>query len=155
MKLLLFLFGLVNLFAFASASPLVAEYNVSNPLVGRDTSDKVTPTLCTWDTAQPWVESWDFNVGIAIDDLAKRGGRCYGRANDCGQIACHGDAHIVLCNDNDYDIYPDCTYLSTYADDIRTDCQYFSWTSSKWYTGGQKFDTDHYNIIVKDPKGAC
>ncbi|KAH8670331.1 hypothetical protein BGZ60DRAFT_527804 [Tricladium varicosporioides] len=52
---------------------------------------------------------------------------------------------------NFYGITPSCYYLATYAEDLTGVCGYFYY--GRFFTPGtcgQEFDTDHYNIIVRE-----
>jgi hypothetical protein len=48
---------------------------------------------------------------------------------------------------NGYSINPALPYLASYAQDIINDCQ------NNGLAGGQEFDSDHYNIIVRGNNG--
>jgi hypothetical protein len=88
--------------------------------------------------------------------LGNRGCRVGGRS--CTRISCSYRSAIWLCNDNDWEIAPACNYLLEYAGNIIGKCKrtnYFScrtcpfgvWTD---HVTGQQFDTDRYNIIVRE-----
>jgi hypothetical protein len=94
--------------------------------------------------------------------------RCAIGSDTCLNLGCFGDAVVQLCNDvvfplpsshallkylqNSYAIAPDCGYLASYADTIITHCVWFDRGGNQGLTGGQMFDTDGYNVIVKKAK---
>jgi len=63
----------------------------------------------------------DLNSGIS---QLKRinGNKCSTRGRSCIRTQCHGNAAIVLCNDNSYTIDVRCTDIARMAEDIRRDC---------------------------------
>ncbi|CAG8954069.1 hypothetical protein HYFRA_00009170 [Hymenoscyphus fraxineus] len=67
------------------------------------------------------------------------------QSNTCQRLTCYGSGEIRLCNDNDYQICPNLSYLASYAEDIVRACNY----PDNQYVCGQYFDTDGYNVIVK------
>lgn len=51
---------------------------------------------------------------------------------------------------NPYHIAPNCAYLGSYAQDLVASCSYTTYAPIDDQTGGQEFDTDGYNIIVRE-----
>jgi len=54
----------------------------------------------------------------------------------------------MILQQNSYDIWPNCGYLASYAQDIENSCSIDD--ADVWFTGGQEFDSDKYNVIVRD-----
>ena len=77
--------------------------------------------------------------------LASVGGSCMVDANSCIRMACLNTSGLYLCNGNDYQIAPSCSYLATYSLDIEESCQQQQYSQS---LSGQEFDTDNYNVVV-------
>ncbi|CAG8975948.1 hypothetical protein HYALB_00007079 [Hymenoscyphus albidus] len=73
-------------------------------------------------------------------------GSCYVNGLSCTRLRCLRGVGLFLCNDNHYEIHPNCDFMGTYGDSLIAQCT--------WATGGgtcgQMFDTDGYNIILKD-----
>ncbi|CAG8974640.1 hypothetical protein HYALB_00012108 [Hymenoscyphus albidus] len=122
---------------------------------------------CCWQIGQGWDVGGADNVAIAANNLKALGGKVGVYGYKCEQISCHDDTEIVLCNDvangsmkNAYYINPDAPYLASYAEDILRDCYLYQWFGDhrEWFSCGQYFDTDHYNVIVRRPQnqyGRC
>ncbi|KAH7311052.1 hypothetical protein BKA65DRAFT_413350 [Rhexocercosporidium sp. MPI-PUGE-AT-0058] len=107
---------------------------------------------------QPWVDvrlrtlSESINSLLLLATLIKR---CPVNARSCTKLSCENEAAIVLCNDNKYAIAPNCGYLASYAQDIYNRCQRWDFGWRDWVSGGQKFDTDNYNVIVSRRAKDC
>jgi hypothetical protein len=72
-------------------------------------------------------------------------------AKSCSRISCSYDSAIYLCNDNGQYIEPASAYIASYAQDLVNLCTTGSFDKFPDYrkTGGQEFDSDGYNVIVK------
>ncbi|KUJ09226.1 uncharacterized protein LY89DRAFT_598214 [Mollisia scopiformis] len=106
------------------------------------------PPLCIPVPGQDWGNA---DAGLIQDGInylsGLQGGCCVGPTS-CVRISCSWNSAIFLCNDNGYTICPNCGYLATYASDMINDCS--SWNGGdSIIVGGQLFDSDHYNIIVR------
>ncbi|EPE31764.1 hypothetical protein GLAREA_11846 [Glarea lozoyensis ATCC 20868] len=62
-------------------------------------------------------------------------------------LGCNRAAEVVLCNDKPYTINPSKQYLRTYMDDIVRQCQRNIGGLNT--VCGQNFDTDGYNVIMR------
>jgi hypothetical protein len=67
--------------------------------------------------------------------------------------------HVANLLKNPYWINPATAYMAQYVGDISHYCQTNIISTPggglNWNTGGQEFDTDHYNIIARDNAGFC
>ena len=131
---------------------------------------QVQPPIC-WP-----VPGWDWGLAGAgaIEDgvkyLETLNARLKMDANACSHINCSYNSAIWLCNDvsiieppslfvasfntwfelqNPYLIYPASPYLASYAQDLLNYCSNFNEEPKMQKVGGQEFDTDNYNIIVR------
>ncbi|KAH6680326.1 hypothetical protein B0J14DRAFT_578375 [Halenospora varia] len=128
------------------------------------TGNKRGPPLCCWKLGFGW--DWDsanandiLRDADYLDAVARTGNVCGVDARTCVRIACSNQSGIVLCNDNNYPIYPQCDYMASYARDIVYACTMGIPTSrnpgADVRTCGQEFDTDNYNIIVRKETNNC
>ncbi|KUJ24691.1 uncharacterized protein LY89DRAFT_727709 [Mollisia scopiformis] len=118
----------------------------NNP-VNLDKRSKMLPPLCIPVAGQNWQWTLYSPIDAGIKYLKNLQGGCAVGARSCVRISCSYNGAIYLCNDNNYAIAPSCYYLATYAEDISRDC----WIRWHWkaYVGGQEFDTDNYNVVVR------
>ncbi|KAH9211540.1 hypothetical protein DL95DRAFT_273799, partial [Leptodontidium sp. 2 PMI_412] len=109
-------------------------------------------TFCIPVSGQPWVGVRLRTLSESINSLLLLLGtirkRCPVNALSCTRPRCENETAIVLCNDNNYAITPNCGYLASYAQDIYDRCRRWDFGWGDWVSGGQEFDTDRYNIIV-------
>jgi hypothetical protein len=67
--------------------------------------------------------------------------------------------HVANLLKNSYWINPATAYMAQYIGDIGHYCQsnivQLPNGGLDWATGGQEFDTDHYNVIARDNAGFC
>lgn len=85
-------------------------------MVSRSPSSK-EHIVCCEDTEQPWYYAYVNKIKEKIETLKERGGSCAVAAGPsmCVDLTCDDEHEIVLCNGNDFPIYPNCDYLATYA----------------------------------------
>ncbi|CAG8951486.1 hypothetical protein HYFRA_00007402 [Hymenoscyphus fraxineus] len=103
----------------------------------------------------PWAEV--NTIQRVIPSL--QGRRCFVKAHNYAIIGSGGLNAILLYNDNDFDIEPDCGYLGSYAQDIIDYCngqlnlgKFLNGPDSfrkAWFVVGQRMDTDGYNVVVR------
>ncbi|KUJ19191.1 uncharacterized protein LY89DRAFT_479656 [Mollisia scopiformis] len=105
--------------------------------------------LCWPVPSQDWSLCSVSVIGQGITYLDNFNGLCGVGANSCVRISCSYSSAIYLCNDNDYGITPTCPYMGSYAQDIINDCSHCEGPND-CVTCGQEFDSDNYNIIVRD-----
>ncbi|RDL34424.1 uncharacterized protein BP5553_07552 [Venustampulla echinocandica] len=99
----------------------------------------------------PGHKDWDYANGDRIAEgirYLKGIDICDVGPQTCVRISCSWSAGIFLCNDNDHAIFPKCNYIASYAQDLIGKCSVFP-VFNGFYTCGQKFDTDRYNVIVR------
>ncbi|KAH6673094.1 hypothetical protein B0J14DRAFT_592401 [Halenospora varia] len=146
---------------FKDAHPdVVANNNITasgHALAERALENKAALNCCGANPGPPL--DWYFaengvirNEGIPY--LQNFHGLCGVGARNCVRVSCSYDSAIRLCNDNYYDIYPNCAYIASYAADLVDRCGYF--LTRGWIhvpaTCGQEFDTDNYNVIVREER---
>ncbi|KAG4443350.1 hypothetical protein IFR05_001139 [Cadophora sp. M221] len=62
-------------------------------------------------------------------------------------------SEILLCNDSDKAINPFCVWIASYAVDISKRCHStYNDARPRGLVGGQEFDTDGFNVIVRKDK---
>ncbi|CAG8952901.1 hypothetical protein HYFRA_00007615 [Hymenoscyphus fraxineus] len=102
---------------------------------------------CCADNNQHWDPTFSFLIMQGSAHLKKQN-RLPIQGQACKQIWTDGTSgEIVLCNDNDFDLWPDAKYIASYADDILAKC-----ATSTGLVCGQAFDDTHYNVIAKKPQ---
>ncbi|RDL38352.1 uncharacterized protein BP5553_02692 [Venustampulla echinocandica] len=72
-------------------------------------------------------------------------------ASSCVRIGCSWNSAIYLCNDNRFKITPMCNYIASYAKDLIDKCSEYPPVHT-FLTCGQEFDTDGYNVIVREDR---
>lgn len=178
MKFPLMIMALIDLFALTTAKPTSAEVlsvlkgrNKSGLICCDQTAQpwvivqsllmiiyKNTATLFSPSTHSQKIQTnpplqqtyvATYSILAEITALKARGGKCIANGRSCVQIACTDFAEVVLCNDNDFRIEPNCEYLASYAFDILGACNFHDVNQDNYRTCGQEFDSDRYNIIVK------
>ncbi|KAH8670332.1 hypothetical protein BGZ60DRAFT_563820 [Tricladium varicosporioides] len=143
---------------FKDAYPdVVASNNITangHALVERAPDNKSDLNCCGANPGPPL--DWGFAENNVIryegiPYLQQFHGLCGVGARSCVRVSCSYDSAIHLCNDNYFDIYPNCAYIASYATDLVDRCGYF--VTRGWFhvsaTCGQEFDTDNYNVIVR------
>ncbi|EPE28261.1 hypothetical protein GLAREA_09381 [Glarea lozoyensis ATCC 20868] len=105
---------------------------------------------CCRNNAQGWKYASTDRIQEGIRYL-QRFDICDVGPRTCNQISCSYDSAIILCNDNNYGIRPNCRYIASYATDLVTWCNWEMFTQ----VCGQEFDTDHYNVVVRKPDRHC
>ncbi|PMD36498.1 hypothetical protein L207DRAFT_532119 [Hyaloscypha variabilis F] len=108
-------------------------------------------TLSPMSSHPDWQEAEIFDVGVCAGFLFGINARISvgaGRGT-CAQICCDDGDKVFACNDNSYAIDPASSYLASYVLDIVSDC----WDQFGDTVGGQEFDTDDYNVIVRGNGG--
>ncbi|KUJ18783.1 uncharacterized protein LY89DRAFT_717320 [Mollisia scopiformis] len=126
--------------------------SVATHLAARDSNVELVPRsktnmLCYPVNAQNWGPAWIPYLYDAINKLSVLGdGDCYvdGGPRWCVMLTCSRGDGIWLCNDNMYPISPNCGYLASYAWDMVFQCTHND------LTGGQEFDSDGYNVVVRN-----
>ncbi|PVH69215.1 hypothetical protein DL98DRAFT_626085 [Cadophora sp. DSE1049] len=108
---------------------------------------------------QSWDKARKHYIEDGINYLNHVKAWCHAPANSCVRVSCSWRAAIYLCNDNNHEIDTACNYISTFAQDMVDKCTSYNWrrvfTSggyTRWVTGGQEFDTDRFNVVVRDDK---
>ncbi|KAH8764573.1 hypothetical protein BGZ57DRAFT_990518 [Hyaloscypha finlandica] len=105
--------------------------------------NKVLPPLCIPVRGWPWIGAIPSVIRDGITYLNNLNTRVDIGAHACARISCSYSSAIFLCNDNDVTISPASPYLATYAQDLIDLCR------SGKRAGGQLFDSDRYNIIMR------
>ncbi|KUJ23865.1 uncharacterized protein LY89DRAFT_744404 [Mollisia scopiformis] len=128
---------------------VAAKFASRDAAVNLFARNKSPPVLC-WPVAG---QDWSFCNAATIQDginyLDNFDGLCGVPGTTCVRISCSYNAAIYLCNDNAYGITPNCAYMASYATDIINDCVFYD-DQGNAYVCGQEFDTDGYNIIVRE-----
>ncbi|PMD59977.1 uncharacterized protein K444DRAFT_663547 [Hyaloscypha bicolor E] len=108
--------------------------------------NKILPPLCIPVSGWPWVGATPSAIQDGISYLKNLNTRINIDAHACSRISCSYSSAIFLCNDNDVTISPASPYLATYAQDLN---HLMDLCRSGKKAGGQLFDTDRYNIIMR------
>ncbi|PVH83074.1 hypothetical protein DL98DRAFT_413502, partial [Cadophora sp. DSE1049] len=96
---------------------------------------------------QNWTPANIYVIDDGIDYLRKVKALCWVDGHACSRISCSYNSAITLCNVTPNKMGLSCTYMASYAQDLRDRCshlkgyQYIS-------VGGQAWDTDGYNVNV-------
>ncbi|KAI1661838.1 hypothetical protein F4813DRAFT_398363 [Daldinia decipiens] len=96
-----------------------------------------------------------FRIEEGIDYLKGIKGRCHMGPGPrvCTRISCSYKSAIWWCNDNDHDIYMDCSLWSQYAQDIVDACQTHDASAR---VRGQKFNNEqNWNVMVGFDNDHC
>jgi hypothetical protein len=128
---------------------------VSPSLITQSHFSQIMPPLCAPVAGQDWTAAFMSHIDAGIFYLNNLHTRLGVSAKSCARISCSYDSTIYLCNDNGGYIEPASTYIASYAQDLVNLCTTGSFTKFPAYrkTGGQEFDSDRYNVIVK--KDSC
>ncbi|KAI1462921.1 uncharacterized protein F4812DRAFT_469662 [Daldinia caldariorum] len=88
-----------------------------------------------------------FRIEQGIEYLKGIQGRCHVGPGPrvCTRVSCSYESAISWCNDNDHDIFIDCSLWSLYAQDILDACQTHDASNR---VRGQKFNDENWNILV-------
>ncbi|TVY78243.1 hypothetical protein LSUE1_G003224 [Lachnellula suecica] len=108
--------------------------------------------ICIPVSGQSWTWALTVDIQNGINTINSIGGSLGVNGHQCARLSCNGGAPgagIFLCNDNDYKITPGLNYMATYANDIKNKCL-INIPFGNQVSGGQEFDSDNYNIIVKE-----
>ncbi|KAE9373604.1 hypothetical protein N431DRAFT_535069 [Stipitochalara longipes BDJ] len=120
-------------------------------VIGRAALNKILPPLCVPVGNWGWQSTLTGYITDGVTYLNRIGGRLSISAHSCSRISCSYNSAIYLCNDNPGTIDPATVYIASYAQDLINLCSFED--LSPWgdasYTGGQEFDTDKYNVIVR------
>ncbi|CAG8975504.1 hypothetical protein HYALB_00012280 [Hymenoscyphus albidus] len=73
-------------------------------------------------------------------------GDCWVGAKKCSRISCSYYSAISLCNDNDYEIHPRCSYMAQYVEAILNKCG--TTVANEPCTGRLNRDTDNNYVTV-------
>ncbi|PVH81794.1 hypothetical protein DL98DRAFT_530847 [Cadophora sp. DSE1049] len=103
---------------------------------------------------QNWEKASDLPINNGIRSLQTNRLFCNVPAHTCVRVSCSSNAEIRVCNDSNLEIKPYCAWIASYAFDISKKC-YSTWGIARpqGLVGGQYFDTDGFNVIVK--KDTC
>ncbi|KAF4626802.1 hypothetical protein G7Y89_g11356 [Cudoniella acicularis] len=112
--------------------------------------DEKTGLFCVPIPGWDWTGADIQRIGQGIQYLDNVDAYCIANGHSCSRISCSYNSDIWLCNDNDGPIYNGCSYMATFAQDIINSCSVdlapVTWTT---IAGGQEFDTNDFNIIVR------
>ncbi|CZR56164.1 uncharacterized protein PAC_06052 [Phialocephala subalpina] len=115
-------------------------------LVGRN---KIQPGLCCPFAGQNWNWADAGRIQEGVQYLDHVQALCGVGPRSCVRVSCSWRSAIYLCNDNDYGITPNCGYIGSYASDLINQCVLYN-PIGQGYVCGQEFDTDRYNVIVRE-----
>ncbi|KAF4615549.1 hypothetical protein G7Y89_g15311 [Cudoniella acicularis] len=118
----------------------------------RDPKPKtITDLFCIPIAGQDWTKARTQYINDGIDYLNTVDAFCNCGGQSCVRISCSWNSAIYLCNDNDDEIWNACDYMATFAQDIVDQCT-TTYPPPVWTTrsGGQEFDSNNFNIIVRD-----
>ncbi|PVH88222.1 hypothetical protein DL98DRAFT_508926 [Cadophora sp. DSE1049] len=76
-------------------------------------------------------------------------------AKSCSRVSCSYDSAIIVCNDSFVHHHHSCKYIASYAQDILDKCSVYTREDKTWRVGGQEWDTDRYNVIVRYEESRC
>jgi hypothetical protein len=121
------------------------------PLISPNHSQEMPP-LCIPIRGWNWATAYMPDIQAGVVYLDNLNTRINIGPTSCSRISCSWNGAIYLCNDNPYSIQPASPYLASYAQDLINICTTGSDDHYPDYkrTGGQEFDTDGYNIIVRE-----
>ncbi|KAN0098402.1 hypothetical protein V8E51_014065 [Hyaloscypha variabilis] len=121
-------------------------------VTSRAVLNKEMPPLCIPIRGWNWVTAYMPDIQAGVVYLDNLNTRINIGPTSCSRISCSWNGAIYLCNDNPYSIQPASPYLASYAQDLINICTTGSDDHYPDYkrTGGQEFDTDGYNIIVRE-----
>ncbi|TVY15182.1 hypothetical protein LARI1_G008051 [Lachnellula arida] len=133
----------------ATYGPSTADGNVarSDTVLSRD-ADSKDGVHCIPIGGQNWQYANSAAIAQSVKDLQSRGGSIHVNGHSCARLSCLTSSAIFLCNDNNDGIAPQLNYIASYASDIINRCGVSPFTPA--LAAGQEFDTDHYNVIVRE-----
>ncbi|KAK0106889.1 hypothetical protein ONS95_003608 [Cadophora gregata] len=99
-------------------------------------------------SGQNWYPAKDWAIINGIDYLQKVTASCGVGAHKCSRVSCSYNSGIRLCNNNDYERSFSCTWIASFAEDIRENCRYRPDPHGIDLVGGQAWDTENYNVCV-------
>ncbi|TVY41173.1 hypothetical protein LOCC1_G006673 [Lachnellula occidentalis] len=130
--------------------PSTADGNVtrSDSVLSRDTDAK-SSLQCIPIGDQGWQYAKTAAIATSAATLKRQGGSTHVNGHSCARLSCQSTSAIYLCNDNNGGIDPQLGYIASYAQDIISRCSVYP-PFSVVLAAGQEFDTDHYNVIVRE-----
>ncbi|KAH7407948.1 hypothetical protein BKA64DRAFT_706348 [Cadophora sp. MPI-SDFR-AT-0126] len=103
-------------------------------------------------SGQNWYPAKDWAIINGIDYLQKVNALCWVGAHKCSRVSCSYNSGIHLCNNNGYERGFSCTWIASFAEDIRENCRYRPDPHGIDLVGGQAWDTENYNVCVYQEK---
>ncbi|KAN0096044.1 hypothetical protein V8E51_014849 [Hyaloscypha variabilis] len=125
-----------------------ARYDSVVPLEKRN---QEFPPLCIPVAGWNWQKA-DVNAAGQCRSQMGNAGRVWINAQSCSRVCCVTGNQVWICNDNNYAINPALPYIQSYVGAIVGYCT-TSDTVAGPLAGGQMFDTDGYNVILRGEGG--
>ncbi|KAG4435073.1 hypothetical protein IFR05_009432 [Cadophora sp. M221] len=125
-----------------------ASGEVESALMGRAANGK-WKILCILVTRWDWQRAYVWALKVVIYNFLAVLGVCKIKAHSCKKMQCYYGSSAYICNDTDHEVRPDCTYLGSFVQDIINLCSVNREHPMVTRAGGQEFETEGYNVIVR------
>ncbi|KAH6723351.1 hypothetical protein BKA61DRAFT_465645 [Leptodontidium sp. MPI-SDFR-AT-0119] len=106
-------------------------------------------TLCIPVTGWNWQRAYVWALKVVIYNFSAVPGVCKIKAHSCKRMQCYYGSMVYVCNNTDHEVRPDCNYLGTFVQDITNLCSVNRENPKVTRAGGQEFETEGYNVIVR------
>ncbi|KAH7354864.1 hypothetical protein BKA65DRAFT_535201 [Rhexocercosporidium sp. MPI-PUGE-AT-0058] len=125
-----------------------ASGEVESALVERATTGKWN-TLCIPIRGWDWQRAYVWALKVVIYNFSAVPGVCKIPAHSCKRMQCYYGSTVYVCNDSDREVRPECKYLGSFVQDIINLCSVNRENPKITRAGGQEFEIEGYNVIVK------